>query len=736
MAPTVGRSNNPPSFETPCDAASSGPGPKRALTCQPMNLTLKGTVGVQSRGILRLPFLPDLLGVAIKPLGRVAWSELAAVAEWGRKGRVRLGLAAARRRGLPCIAFEDGFLRSFGTGEHFPPLSVVVDEGGIFYDATRPSALEDLLNSGVDLLEGIAEDVARARERILQLRLSKYNHAPDWVPPAAAARRGAGVLVVDQTAGDMSVVRGGADAQTFSAMLAAARAENPGATIYVKTHPEVSSGRKRGYLTDVQDDAQTVVLRQALNPLSLIERMDRVYVVSSTMGFEALLAGKRVTCFGQPWYAGWGATDDRQPCERRARQRSVAELFAAAYIRYTRYLDPVTHRRGTIFDVIEWLERQKTMAALLRGGGAPARLICVGIQRWKTVHLRPLLSLAGAPVVFARSAAQVAALQPGPGDRLLFWGAFAPAGLAELAQSRGAQLLRIEDGFVRSVGLGSDLIPPQSLVLDPEGLYFDPRQPSGLERLLQQGDFTQQELERAGKVRAFIVAHGITKYNMEPRRPARWTTGGRPVVLVPGQVEDDASIRLGCTGVCTNAGLLEAVRRARPDAFIVYKPHPDVSSRNRAGRLALERARRHADHVETELSVVSCIEACEEVHTMTSLAGFDALLRGIRVVTYGQPFYAGWGLTEDRCAGSVALSRRTRRLSVDGLVAGALLRYPLYWDWDLKGFTTCEAVLLRIQEERDALEAAGQLERLRVGFLRRQGRKLRALLRPLVGRQE
>lgn len=171
------------------------------------------------------------------------------------------------------------------------------------------------------------------------------------------------VLVIDQTAGDMSVTLGGAGAETFAAMLTAARAENPHATIYVKTHPEVTSGRKGGYLTDVRDDERTVVLRQAINPLSLIEQMDRVYVVTSTMGFEALLAGKPVTVFGMPWYAGWGATDDRQSCARRTRRRSVDELFAAAYFHYTRYLNPVTHQRGTIFDVIEWLVRQREMAA-------------------------------------------------------------------------------------------------------------------------------------------------------------------------------------------------------------------------------------------------------------------------------------------------------------------------------------------------------------------------------------
>src|SRR3546814_2472702 len=122
----------------------------------------------------------------------------------------------------------------------------------------------------------------------------------------------------------------------------------------------------------------------------------------------------------------------------------------------------------------------------------------------------------------------------------------------------------------------------------------------------------------------------------------------KTVILVPGQVEDDASIRFGCTDVRTNIALLKAARAARPDAFIVYKPHPDVVSGNRMGKIQLAEAQKWADHIEMELSVTSCIDACAEVHTMTSLTGFDALLRGQHVVTYGPPFYAGWGLTGDK----------------------------------------------------------------------------------------
>src|SRR5690606_21510014 len=188
-------------------------------------------------------------------------------------------------------------------------------------------------------------------------------------------------------------------------MLSAALAENPHATIYVKTHSEVTSGRKGGYLTDVQPDARIVVLRDAVNPQSLIRHMDRVYVVSSTMGFEALLAGKQVTCFGVPWYAGWGATDDRQaahPAMKRrvGRRRSVDELFAAGYMHYTRYLNPETRQLGNIFDVMDWLEHQREVAARFTG-----RMIVVGFRRWKAANVKPMLSLHQGRVLFVKNAA-------------------------------------------------------------------------------------------------------------------------------------------------------------------------------------------------------------------------------------------------------------------------------------------------------------------------------------------
>ncbi|WP_081136819.1 capsular polysaccharide biosynthesis protein [Halomonas sp. BC2] len=642
-----------------------------------------------------------------------------AVVGWGVKASGQRAEEWAQKYGAPCWRLEDGFIRSYLPGQESVGLSLVVDHLGIYYDASRPSALETLLESDRDVLAGIEDKLQDAMALISQHALSKYNHAPELDNQTLRAGDSQRVLVVDQTFGDVSVALGGADETTFEHMVQAALDENPHATVYIKTHPEVSAGAKQGYLSSWPDHPRIEMLRQAVNPVSLVKQMDRVYVVTSTLGFEALLEGKPVSVFGMPWYAGWGATDDRQQNNRRTRVRTVKELFAAAYWHYTRYLNPETHEPGSLFDVITWLIRQKKMAKQVSG-----RRVAVGFNEWKAVNLAPLMGGHPGGVHFVANAEQAEALALKPDDCLLGWGRNAPPGVEALVQQTGARQFRVEDGFIRSVGLGAHMVAPRSIVVDELGIYFDPSQPSALEQLLETIQCTDTEIASARRVRRLIVKEGLTKYNVEPRVKPRWAGTTQEVVFVPGQVEDDASIRYGATLVNTNLGLLQAAREAHPSAFIVYKPHPDVVYANRHGALA--DTRQWADAVETKCSVVSCLEYCDVVHTMTSLTGFDALLRGKQVVTYGMPFYAGWGLTEDQSSGD-ALLRRTRRLTLDELVVGALLRYPRYWDPVMKGFTTCEAVVRQIAEERNALEREGRLGNRKLGTWRRKWRKWKIL---------
>lgn len=289
-------------------------------------------------------------------------------------------------------------------------------------------------------------------------------------------------------------------------------------------------------------------------------------------------------------------------------------------------------------------------------------IYALGFSRWKHRSLR--LCFPESEVRFVSRMEQVP-----EGAALAVWGMRSlPDGLA-----RNVRVLRVEDGFLRSVGLGADLIRPVSWVVDARGMYFDATRPSDLEVLLSETDFDAELIARTTALRTRIVAAGLTKYNVGAvawRRPA----GVRKAILVPGQVETDASIAYGAPGVKTNLGLLRAVRQANPDAHVIYKPHPDVVAGLRARGTGEDKAARWCDELVVDAPMGALLDAVDEVHVLTSLAGFEALLRGKRVTCYGQPFYAGWALTAD----IIPIARRKRRLSLDELVAGALILYPRY----------------------------------------------------------
>ena len=235
--------------------------------------------------------------------------------------------------------------------------------------------------------------------------------------------------------------------------------------------------------------------------------------------------------------------------------------------------------------------------------------------------------------------------------------------------------MQLEDGFVRSVGIGAEFRPPLSLVLDRLGLYYDATKPSDLEALLSATEFAPALIHRAGVLRERIVREGVTKYNL-PSSALVDMPRTRRVILVPGQVADDRSVQLGGGGIGTGLDLLSRVRQEAPDAHILYKPHPDVDAGHRLGGVPDAQVLRLADQIIHGGSMADLLAIVDEVHTLTSLTGFEALLRGKPVTCYGQPFYAGWGLTTDL----YPPARRTRRLQLDELVAGVLILYPCYID--------------------------------------------------------
>ncbi len=658
------------------------------------------TVGVFSKGIARIPHLKAFLNATQMHLfpGPTDAAEIDCVVGWGEKRSVCKAVAYADKYNKRYLRLEDGFLRSVGLGvEGDAPLSVVVDDLGIYYDATAPSRLEQILNNeddGEDPL-GDPELMGRAEKAIgaiINFELSKYNDSPVGFSHTFRNPGIRKVLVVDQTIGDVSIEKGMADADTFQRMLEAALEENPAAEIIVKTHPDVLAGKKKGYLTDLPNDERIRLLGENVAPLALLKHVDKVYTVTSQFGFEALLVNKPVTCFGVPFYAGWGLTDDRQTLSRRKTKRSLEQLFAAAYILYPRYIDPATGLSADIEHVIDHLARQRQMHALNSGP-----FYCFGFSLWKRNYVRAYLRSPGNRIRFVRTAKQAQKRGFDEKSKIVIWGARDRDDVTALSKQVGVPMWRMEDGFLRSIGLGSDLHAPASLVVDTTGIYFDPSAPSDLENILQNAVFSPQELHRARALTEQIVSMGVSKYNVDTAAALHLPDGGsaKTIILVPGQVENDASIRLGCLDIRTNLALLAEVRKENRSAFVVYKPHPDVVSGNRKGNLGFDREKQLCDLLVDDVSISSCLEKVDEVHTMTSLVGFEALLRGVGVTVYGRPFYAGFGLTEDRHR----IGRRSRQLTLDELVAGTLVRYPRYFNEAKDFFTTPEDIVAELKQK-------------------------------------
>ncbi|SOY64177.1 Capsule polysaccharide modification protein LipA [Cupriavidus taiwanensis] len=653
-------------------------------------------LGVFSRGIYSIKHLRAFLEedvVLMRPA--LSRSRPDGVAAWGRRPSAARAEEYARKNSVRrFLRLEDGFMRSIAPGMESMSCSMVVDDVGIYYDATGPSLLEHLAQLPLS-----SEEASRADTLINVWRksgISKYNHAPD---PQVLQDRPY-VLIIDQTANDASVQYGMGDADCFERMLMTAHEAYPDCEILVKEHPEVSLGRKRGYLGALLEKGGFPRVRRLqtdVHVVPLLRTATAVFTVTSQVGFEALLHGRPVHTFGMPFYAGWGLTRDAQVAPTRRQPITLAQLAFAALVRYTRYVDPHSGKRCQPEDAIAYLALQRAMRQQF-----PARVHAVGFSRWKRPILRDYLQ--GCEVRFHRKLEAVPT-----GATLLQWG-------RRHGQPTRSDVstVTVEDGFLRSVGLGAHLVRPVSWVFDRSGIYYDATTPSELEELLATTEFDQPLLQRACDLRESVVRSRLTKYNVGQgvwQRPA----GQQKVVLVVGQVESDASLRYGALGIRTNRELLKAVRASEPDAYLVYKPHPDVMAGLRGSRAKEAALDAFCDELVIDYPMYQLIDAVDDVHVLTSLAGFEALLRGKPVTTHGTPFYAGWGLTSDH----YPAPRRRRKLTLDMLVAGTLILYPRYVLRSAEtGFATPEQVVSHMLAWRQELTAH-----------RRGG--LRKLLKPL-----
>ncbi len=621
-------------------------------------------LAVYTLGFLQVPYIRKMLRISGWKVnaGPVAIGAKA-VGVWGRKPLARRGFKAAARRGLPVLSVEDAFLRSVLPGPKSAPAGLVLDEIGIFFDATQPSRLENILN-----FEALDDTklLSRAKDGISFLQhsgLSKYNPVPRGRvrPPQSGY-----VLVIDQTRGDASITCGGAFDHTFATMLARARADHPEKRIIIRTHPAVGPRAKQGHFEVSDLDNRTSFLSDQINPWDLLEGAAAVYCVTSQLGFEAILAGHRPVVFGLPFYAGWGLTEDEQHCNRRQRMLSVEQLFAAAMLRYPSWVDMASNRPCSFEDAA-----QNLLARARHHWRNQTPTVAVGMRNWKRPQMARFL---GRPR-FENAPAKAAQLAAKNNGRVVVWASQNSYELQTACANQGVPLWQMEDGFLRSRGLGAALTPAESVVVDDLGIYYNPLTPSRLECLIEASvALPQSALKRANGLADMATKAQLSKYNLAMPAPKLTVPAGKKVILVPGQVEDDASIRFGAGEVCTNQALLEATRKTNPEAFIIYKPHPDVEADLRVGAVADTAT---ADFIAENTAILPLIDLAHEIWTMTSLTGFEALLRGKSVTCLGMPFYAGWGLTQDL---GPPCPRRTAKPSLAALIHATLIDYPLCLD--------------------------------------------------------
>ena len=98
-----------------------------------------------SHGIKKIPHIAEFLAPDFALTHNLQQADV--IIGWGNRPTTNKARQMAEKKGVPFVALEDGFLRSLGLGDT-PPLSLCVDDLGIYYDIATPSRLEKYILRG------------------------------------------------------------------------------------------------------------------------------------------------------------------------------------------------------------------------------------------------------------------------------------------------------------------------------------------------------------------------------------------------------------------------------------------------------------------------------------------------------------------------------------------------------------------------------------------------------------
>lgn len=265
---------------------------------------------------------------------------------------------------------------------------------------------------------------------------------------------------------------------------------------------------------------------------------------------------------------------------------------------------------------------------------------------------------------------------PEPVGQFIIWGQTETVWVRLLAKLANIPIWRMEDGFLRSMDLGANHITPYSIVLDKTGLYFDSSKSSDIIDILNNHDFENDHELTVNAKKCFKIwaENRLSKYNVPSSFTTNWASPvGRKRIAILGQVTGDAALKYGNPRRYCSEDLIVAAKEEHPGAEIIFRPHPE-EVRKKSWPRKLRNLEKICIISDPRTQLIDFISNIDQIYTISSLSGFEALLRGKAVTVFGTPFYAGWGLTSDR----VKIDYRTRPLSKENLFATAYLLYPRY----------------------------------------------------------
>lgn len=667
---------------------------------------------ILSKGILAIPNINIFLNEEQK---RYSKDSIEAVVGWGHKSTATKARELAKELNVPYLALEDGFIRSIGLGvNNSIPLSISVDNIGCYYNASTPSLIEELLSNRQNwFTQELQIEAKNLIKKIIDYDISKYNSGisistaefsknyESHITNTEASKPIKRLLLIDQCFGDSSLTLGEVPENVSSIMLEKANELYSDYQIFLKIHPDVLAKKRKG-LFDLDTLPKNItIIDEDYTPLSLIQNFSVIFTASSQFGFEALMLGKKVHTFGKPFYASYGLTDDYFKVNRRLSIKNVTllELFAAAYIKLCRYVNPFTEELTSLNEILEIIKINKELN--IKFG---SNFIGYCATPWKKEIYNSYLSKAKM-LKYTKSSKKAIELARKYNATIIQWASKKDNKLNAEIKKYNIPRYYVEDGFIRSRGLGCTHEKPFSLVFDPTGIYYNPSSNSNLIKILntiKERDDIDYLISQAKEVKNYLIQKSISKYNLSTSSTTVSTqlldeikkeAKNKTIILVPGQVETDASVLTGGGNINSNLALLEAVRTQNKDAYIVYKPHPDVLAQIRIGG-DLDKQIAVCDKLVEDMNIIELLSVIDEVHTLTSLSGFEALIRDKKVVTYGTPFYAGWGVTTDHSD----TPERLAKLTIDELIAGVLILYPVYYDWTTSLYARAIDICYRLEK--------------------------------------